>query len=230
MDDYGMWYCFWHTAKLKLYKPFIRFRKISASYGKTTFTLEVADSVRKRQLGLSFRQQLPPNAGMLLSYPASERHLIWTLNMRMPTDMLWLDQDGTIVYIMENVPRSYSWRDFKMYQPYPSSMYVLELAAGSVKEYRIREGNRFVLQSSANAQAKKAEAANAPTKAPVGTPAHKPSKPIPRRPRAANPKKAKKAVKPVTKKRVKRPRRRREARTRKARNTRRRGRAAKGRA
>lgn len=143
MQKYGLWYCFWHTLKLRLYYGRLKFRNITGTYKNHKLALEVADTTEKRRLGLSFRGGLNEGKGMLFVYPDLRRNIIWMMNMRFSIDVLWLDEQKRIVYMVKNAPKSSSWLDFAIYNPRPESMYVIELPVGTAKKQKIRLGNKI---------------------------------------------------------------------------------------
>ena len=69
---------------------------------KKIMNVEVADSDSERQRWLMFRyEKLEPNSGMLLVYDKPDLYSVWLLNIRYPLDLLWFDQQGSLVYAVE---------------------------------------------------------------------------------------------------------------------------------
>lgn len=98
----------------------------------------LASDPAARQTGLMHRQYLPENAGMLFDYRHEQSVQMWMKNTLIPLDMLFIDNDGRIVRIVENTePGSQALIDSG--QPVRA---VLELNAGSVKKYGIQVGHR----------------------------------------------------------------------------------------
>lgn len=146
MKKYGFWFCLLRTAKLKLYYATIRFDRANGSCKGYKFTFDIADTLPKRRLGLSFREDLGGHEGMVLAYPKFDYHRIWMMNMRLNIDILWLDEHKNIVYIVQNAQRSYSWSDFAKYNPTHKSKYVVELLHGTVKQHKFVVGNKINFQ------------------------------------------------------------------------------------
>ena len=112
-----------------------------------TITAELAVTVEERQLGLMHRKKIDSDQGMLLVFEQVNYYSIWMKNMKIPLDILWLDQEKRVVHIEKNVPPckedpcpSYSSR-------FPA-LYVLEIKAGSVEEHGLKMYDRidFVLK------------------------------------------------------------------------------------
>lgn len=100
---------------------------------------EVADTQELRERGLSGREALEPDEGMLFVFREDGIHGVWMKDMRFSIDILWLSSDGTVVEIAQNVsPTSYP----HVFAPKVPVRYVLELPAGSVKEYTVHVGDR----------------------------------------------------------------------------------------
>jgi len=93
--------------------------------------VEVASSPWKLALGLMFRKRLPKGKGMLFDFHYSDRHGIWTLFMRFPIDVYFLDDEGKIINKIKNaIPfsifRPSAW---KIYRPKKPCRYAVETAA-----------------------------------------------------------------------------------------------------
>jgi uncharacterized membrane protein (UPF0127 family) len=71
--------------------------------GNTLITADIANTPEKRALGLSGRETLLPDTGMLFVFDTPGSHDIWMKDMRFPIDILWIDINGTIVHIEKNV-------------------------------------------------------------------------------------------------------------------------------
>lgn len=145
MKKYGSWFLVRRTLKLFVYYYFIRFKHATVSYRGKKLDVEVADARDKMQLGLSFRKGIANSAGMLFIYPRLERHIVWMLNMKFSIDILWLDENGRIVYIVKKAIPMRSISDFAIYEPKPASKYVLEMPAGTADRLRMSVGDVLIL-------------------------------------------------------------------------------------
>ena len=105
--------------------------------GDVVIPVERADTVEKRQQGLSGREKLPDGAGMLFVFPESYTYGFWMKDMLFALDMLWFDSNGCIIDIHEDVsPDTYP----TIFKPKEPAQFVLEMAANFVAENDITVG------------------------------------------------------------------------------------------
>lgn len=71
---------------------------------ETVLHVEVADRDQTRQRGLMFRDSLPEDRGMLFIYPEARHLSFWMKNTRIPLDIAFLADDGTILQISAMQP------------------------------------------------------------------------------------------------------------------------------
>lgn len=102
-------------------------------------TVELADSEDMRARGLMFRKQMPEDHGMLFLFNERVNHTFWMHNTCIPLDMLFIDDDGTIVGIEENTP---TMNDSSFQVGCPSRN-VLEVNAGFTRKYGIKAGQKI---------------------------------------------------------------------------------------
>lgn len=104
-----------------------------------TIRVEVADTPAEREKGLSGRQGLGKNEGLLFVFEEEGYYGFWMKDMLFPIDILWIGSDGSIVYIVESAtPESYPLA----YVPPRASRYVLELPADWVRTHSLSTGER----------------------------------------------------------------------------------------
>lgn len=107
-------------------------------------SIEVADTSATREQGLSGRTQLGEDYGMLFIFPYADRYGFWMKDMTLTIDIIWMNEDGRIITIEENVPAdSYP----EVFYPVSNAKYVLETRAGYASEHGYREGVRLDLSS-----------------------------------------------------------------------------------
>ena len=119
-------------------------RETSSTYARTVFVagapvrVEVANTPEKRVQGLSDRDRIAENQGMLFVFEESGRYPIWMRNMRFSLDVYWINNNGTIVDIWHNAhPESYP----KIYEPSADAKYILEVVAGFSEVYNVEVGD-----------------------------------------------------------------------------------------
>ncbi|MDO8514194.1 MAG: DUF192 domain-containing protein [bacterium] len=106
--------------------------------GSQTIKVTVAQTPEERQKGLSGREGLATDEGMLFVFPTDGKYAFWMKDMRFSIDILWLSSDGTIVHLAQNVsPDTYP----KNFTSESAARYVLELPAGYAASNLVRVGD-----------------------------------------------------------------------------------------
>jgi uncharacterized membrane protein (UPF0127 family) len=72
--------------------------------GSPRVLAEHANSDAARERGLMYRTEMPPDGGMLFSWSNSRPRSFWMKNTCLPLDMLFIDANGVIVSVQEQVP------------------------------------------------------------------------------------------------------------------------------
>lgn len=108
--------------------------------GDAVFFVEIVDTVKKRQKGLSGMEFLEKSRGMLFIYNEVSFGGIWMKDMLFSIDIIWLDKDLRIVSIKENAtPNSYP----EVFRPGQEVLYVFEVNAGAVEKSGIIIGEQM---------------------------------------------------------------------------------------
>ncbi len=102
--------------------------------------LERVQSTKDLQIGLSNRDRLSPSRGMLFVFPNQNEHCMWMKDMRFDVDMIWVEQDGTITKVMDNVLESTYPQSFCK-----PSAYVVEVNAGIAARAELKPGDKLSL-------------------------------------------------------------------------------------
>jgi uncharacterized membrane protein (UPF0127 family) len=98
---------------------------------------EIVDTVESRELGLSGRNTLKEGRGMLFVFPQAGRYGFWMKDMNFPIDILWINEQGVVVHVVENAkPEDYP----AQYVNTPDALYVLELSANRARALGIYLG------------------------------------------------------------------------------------------
>ena len=114
---------------------------VSTSTGEE-IPVEVADTLKKRSLGLGERTSLKKGWGMLFVFEKRKPYRFWMKDMQFPLDIIWLD-NHRIVHIIHNA-KPVNSRDEPeiMTSPVPVN-FVLEIAAGRAAKLRLKTGQRM---------------------------------------------------------------------------------------
>lgn len=108
--------------------------------------VEIADTDAKRQQGLSGRDPLPVNAGMLFLFPKPAQHSFWMKDMKFALDFLWI-RESRIVDITRNVPPpkpGTPLNQLEHYAPSEDVDAVLEVNAGTIASLGIATGDAVI--------------------------------------------------------------------------------------
>jgi uncharacterized membrane protein (UPF0127 family) len=109
------------------------------------FTVEIADTSDKQQLGLMFRDSMPRGHGMLFIFPAEAKRSFWMKNTRIPLDILYFDESLRLVSAAKGAKPCRTARC----PGYPSAApakYVLELNAGLADEIGLEVGDEMEIR------------------------------------------------------------------------------------
>tara|TARA_B100001971_G_C17667441_1_gene275826 strand:+ start:22 stop:462 length:441 start_codon:yes stop_codon:yes gene_type:complete len=110
--------------------------------GDASLEIEIVDMIDQQILGLSGRESLPENAGMLFVYNSSGNPGIWTKNMNFAIDIIWIDKDREVLEITSNVSPDTYPTIFRSQDPI---LYILEVNAGWSETNNINVGDNIVL-------------------------------------------------------------------------------------
>ena len=101
--------------------------------------VEVADTLKKRSLGLGKRTSLKEGWGMLFVFEKRKPHRFWMKDMQFPLDIIWLD-NHRIVHIIHNAKPANSKDEPKVMTSTVPVNFVLEIAAGRAAKIRLKTG------------------------------------------------------------------------------------------
>lgn len=111
----------------------------SIKIGQNTWNIEIANETNERIQGLSGRESLELNKGLLFIFPQEDFHSIWMKDMEFPIDIIWFDSDFKIVDLKMNIsPSTYP----EIFKPQALSRYVLEVNALEAERAGIKIGSK----------------------------------------------------------------------------------------
>ena len=113
--------------------------------------LELARTVQEHEVGLMYRDDLPPDGGMLFVYQSGSREGYWMYHTLIPLSIAWIGRDGTI-YDIKDMPRLDDPNDQQLaartvYSPDPSTppyWYALEVNQGWFFQHGVGVGQQFL--------------------------------------------------------------------------------------
>jgi uncharacterized membrane protein (UPF0127 family) len=103
-------------------------------------TVEIARAEEETSRGLMYRTSMAEDHGMIFAMDRRE-HTFWMRNTCIPLDMMFIDRDGTIVGIEENVPTL----NDKERTTGCISTHVLEVNAGWSRRHGVKPGQKVKL-------------------------------------------------------------------------------------
>lgn len=104
--------------------------------------IELAEDNGTRERGLMYVRSMPEDQGMLFTWPDSAERSFWMHDTCIPLDMLFVDDQGIVAGILEEVP---PMDDTPRGVACPVRS-VLELNAGYSRAHGIRPGQRIVVE------------------------------------------------------------------------------------
>jgi uncharacterized membrane protein (UPF0127 family) len=110
---------------------------LSLRIGAAELQVEVASTPATRACGLSHRDQLSPERGMLFVFPEAAPRKFWMKDTRIPLSIAFLDVDRRVLNLLDMTPLDTDPR-------YPSagaSSYALEVNQGWFEAHEIASGS-----------------------------------------------------------------------------------------
>jgi len=128
-------------ASLVYYKRRSDYSLKSLKINETEFFVEIADTPEERAKGLSGRQSLPEDQGMLFLFNEADFYSFWMKDTLIPLDFIWIQNDQ-IVEITDNV-RPEEYQPPQVLTPKEKINAVLEVNAGFVEKFDIKVGDKI---------------------------------------------------------------------------------------
>jgi uncharacterized membrane protein (UPF0127 family) len=116
-------------------KPFV-------SINNHKIFVEIADTPSKTSQGLSDREFLASNQGMLFIFPQPRTHPFWMKRMKFNLDFVFIKGD-TVVDLVENIPYPQQGKSPQTVMAKKSFDRVLEVNAGTIKKLNIKTGDQI---------------------------------------------------------------------------------------
>jgi len=108
--------------------------------GSGVYNLMVADTDAELAQGLSGVKELKGDGGLLMKFDHDDTWGIWMKDMKIPLDIVWLDKDKRVVYIVRNASPESSTS--VTYTPKKVARYVIELPADGAEKAGIKIGSQ----------------------------------------------------------------------------------------
>jgi uncharacterized membrane protein (UPF0127 family) len=112
--------------------------------GHNQFDVEIAATVAARNTGLMMRDSMPADHGMIFVFSEPDTHSFWMKSTRIPLDIVFIDQGGTIRSIQQMKPYS-----LKSVSPPEAIKYAVELNVGAAAKAGAKVGDKIAIPDSA---------------------------------------------------------------------------------
>jgi uncharacterized protein len=112
--------------------------------------VEIAGSAADKQRWLMFREQkLPYNSAMILVYEKPGLYSMWLLNIEYDLDLMWFDENGSVVYIVEDASPCKNTLDAAKctYENTKPAKYILAATSGFADEHEITGSSKMTIIS-----------------------------------------------------------------------------------
>lgn len=141
---YGAYYVYTEYFKPEPSQPTVLKTTSNVQIGDAIYQVELADTDNERSQGLSGRESLGANRGMLFIFDTKDLYAFWMKDMLFPIDIVWIE-DAKIVDLTENVPVPVTATYLPKYQPKSPVDKVLELEAGEIKKQGFTVGQQVTI-------------------------------------------------------------------------------------
>jgi uncharacterized membrane protein (UPF0127 family) len=104
--------------------------------------VEVADTQKSRELGLSGRKSMGNDEGLLFVFDTPGRYGFWMKDMKFPLDIVWINDNGIVVSIERDLdPSTYP----KVFTNQSDARYVLEINQGQAEHFGMYLGSKVTI-------------------------------------------------------------------------------------
>jgi uncharacterized membrane protein (UPF0127 family) len=100
--------------------------------------VDLAITDEEHQHGLSTRDMLLPNQGMLFIFAAPGKYNFWMQGMNFPIDIIWISEDFKVVHIKKDARHE---TPFEQFGPEENAKYVLEVVSGFSQQHNLKVGD-----------------------------------------------------------------------------------------
>jgi uncharacterized membrane protein (UPF0127 family) len=104
--------------------------------------VDLATTPAEQQQGLSGRDSMAPDHGMLFAFQSEDYWSFWMIEMKFPLDMIWFNSSRQAVFFEQNLPPC-GPTFCQVFTPPVKAMYVLEVNAGFIATHQISLGDKF---------------------------------------------------------------------------------------
>lgn len=118
--------------------PYVIKPSVSLSLGSKVFNSTMAVTESDRARSWSSLSEISPDKALIMIFPTESKWKVWTNNIKMPVDIVWLDKDKTVIYIVKNAMPNNSGNS--SFEPKKNAKYIIEIPSGAVNDASIKIG------------------------------------------------------------------------------------------
>ncbi len=104
--------------------------------------VDLALTGEEQTKGLSIKNTMKEDEGMLFIFKTSEKYPFWMKDMKFPIDIIWINSDHKIVHIEKNLQPCILFLLCPTYSPNADSLYVLEVVSNYTNKNNISVGDK----------------------------------------------------------------------------------------
>jgi len=119
------------------------FKYLDIKIGQAPLRVALADNVFLRKQGLSGKENLEKDQGMLFIFKVPLKYSFWMKGMRFSIDVIWINKDKKVIGFNEDIKKDFS----KLIKPPGKVKYVLETKNGFVAKNKIKIGDELIFKN-----------------------------------------------------------------------------------
>lgn len=128
-----------------LYAGYVLFKPAATTrlmFGGAVLNVEIAATNADQERGLSYRDSMATDHGMLFVFQGEGTWGFWMKDMRFSLDIIWFDSQRRAVFMEQDLPPC-TPQNCPVFTPPVNAMFVLEVNAGFVKAHNVSLGDMF---------------------------------------------------------------------------------------
>jgi uncharacterized membrane protein (UPF0127 family) len=104
--------------------------------------VDLAKTPDQQSKGLSIKNTLNENEGMLFLFDTPKKYSFWMKDMKFPIDIIWINSNYEIVHVEKNLQPCIFFPICTSYSPSEDSKYVLEVTSNYTTKNNITVGDK----------------------------------------------------------------------------------------
>lgn len=130
------------VALLAFYYLYPQPHTATIRFAGVTLTVELATTPTAQQRGLSGRDSMPADHGMLFVFAQPGQWGFWMYEMKFSLDIIWFDANKRVIFVEQGLAPC-TPQLCPVFTPNANALYVLEVNAGFVRTYNVSLGDSF---------------------------------------------------------------------------------------